>query len=1327
MQLNSCAIIPQVRNESGELVDSKLFADLLTITSNRDEAKRYYILSKDINPSEDITAQEVVNTFRTKKGYYNRVEFANLYNGKNAKQVLEGVLKNTTSPLLKTVGESMLANVDKIDFVKFRLTISLDDNNPARYDANTGLIQLNSNKSDKYYKESWNEYIIHELVHAYTVSGLSEPTTEAEKTFNVETRDIYLALERSKIRDAYGFTNRYEFIAEFLSNPAFRDELQFKQPTMLKKLINAFKKLLGIQVKSDIDLLTDQMLNFINVSSPSVVEGGFRILNKKKEGVVSEINTYASERIDANGNIKSKERFLLQLHKKVKFKIGKLNKKVENLTKEFKAKELLYKADVRKIIADYTEYNNGVYDTGYQNAPAYRDRTKLFDDEKAISDSAINDLIIHKNELSALVTDLDTTTDINANEADYINLALREFDEIEARVDTYDLSTKEGQTQLAEDYLFTRLVNKTPEITKLQETASNLSNKLLQNISTYISTISDSYLNTDGLGDNVKIDVESILETNDDIIQLGKAFEGFGDYPRLEAQLIHNITMTGKEKARLDSLKVGQKILDHMRELQSWAKKNKKTNLIGQGSIRKAYAQLVATNHLDRLDLVKPFTNRYYEDINKQFKIAYDKNSGPAQVTAAKLWLKDNYYTKPTTGIYINPRYTYIQSQPELKGFYDFFKETIKNNYGRLPEYINFNNEEKIPTLIRNSFWEFFSMRKGNIMRSTLLALKTVLIGQGRAEFYDVDGNPKEKFELTELSQDDMKLRMIGEVRADIKSFDLGNILFEFTSFVNDYSEMEEVLPKVRMIQNIVETKEYVSTKNNGLFGLKKQTIAGGQSRMYDAINLYITNRVVGKEDSPKMKIPFMGGDIVDNNGDVVGSRSYYVSDIIRGLIKYTRVLQLGFNPFSGINNILAGLMGDMIEASGGKFFSKKQLLQAITIYTSNSLSKDRNIFNGDKNTTKLNLLSEYLQPLEEIGEWQDKRDISMGSPTLIGKLADKVTSNAFIFQEAGEDFVQKITMIAYLLNKKTPAGSSYWSMVDVKDGELEYKQEANFDTKEELLKSRNTILDINHAIHGNYSKDNSSVYDGTLLFDSALVFKKWVPYMIRNRFMSKRYNYRTGKNDEGFYVSGARGISKSLGNMSNYFKNRVNSGQALLRSNKPLTAEDIIGIKKIVAEMAMFLTFAVLSKILLPPPDEDKDKFYVPNWWEHLDISMWDSKTEFDNTEGVTAIFLKSMVDSANRLSSEAIQMYDPSFYKEAAAKWALWSTLTEGWDAIRETFRFLGAEDRLDNRDLRFKGGVNKGKLRVEKEVTDLIPYYKQIERAKSNGKRTIEELNK
>ena len=44
----NCAIIPKVKNKKGQLVDSKLFKDLLSFTSNnRSEAIRIYLITKN--------------------------------------------------------------------------------------------------------------------------------------------------------------------------------------------------------------------------------------------------------------------------------------------------------------------------------------------------------------------------------------------------------------------------------------------------------------------------------------------------------------------------------------------------------------------------------------------------------------------------------------------------------------------------------------------------------------------------------------------------------------------------------------------------------------------------------------------------------------------------------------------------------------------------------------------------------------------------------------------------------------------------------------------------------------------------------------------------------------------------------------------------------------------------------------------------------------------------------------------------------------------------------------------------------------------------------
>jgi len=123
------------------------------------------------------------------------------------------------------------------------------------------------------------------------------------------------------------------------------------------------------------------------------------------------------------------------------------------------------------------------------------------------------------------------------------------------------------------------------------------------------------------------------------------------------------------------------------------------------------------------------------------------------------------------------------------------------------------------------------------------------------------------------------------------------------------------------------------------------------------------------------------------------------------------------------------------------------------------------------------------------------------------------------------------------------------WDMVYVEDGVLKFKNEAGVDVKTLVSNTRQRIIEINNASHGNYSKDNSSVFENNILFQAGMVFKKWLPYMVRNRFMAERYNYKTGQTDKGFYLSTYDGISKITSNILTSILNAINSNNQTLMS----------------------------------------------------------------------------------------------------------------------------------------------------------------------------------
>lgn len=63
----SCAIIPAVRNGNGEIADSRLFADLLSVTRSREKTKDIYYRVKHSHFAKDssIKFDDITGSIRT--------------------------------------------------------------------------------------------------------------------------------------------------------------------------------------------------------------------------------------------------------------------------------------------------------------------------------------------------------------------------------------------------------------------------------------------------------------------------------------------------------------------------------------------------------------------------------------------------------------------------------------------------------------------------------------------------------------------------------------------------------------------------------------------------------------------------------------------------------------------------------------------------------------------------------------------------------------------------------------------------------------------------------------------------------------------------------------------------------------------------------------------------------------------------------------------------------------------------------------------------------------------------------------------------------------
>lgn len=105
------------------------------------------------------------------------------------------------------------------------------------YDPKSNTVYIGKTVSSNFNNQDFARELIHEVVHAYTISALTNPTNPQEIAFR-QDMERYFSEYRSKfpkLRHHYGFKNVEEFVSEYLSNPYFREDLQEQQSTAKDK------------------------------------------------------------------------------------------------------------------------------------------------------------------------------------------------------------------------------------------------------------------------------------------------------------------------------------------------------------------------------------------------------------------------------------------------------------------------------------------------------------------------------------------------------------------------------------------------------------------------------------------------------------------------------------------------------------------------------------------------------------------------------------------------------------------------------------------------------------------------------------------------------------------------------------------------------------------------------------------------------------------------------------------------------------------------------------------------------------------------------------
>lgn len=551
------------------------------------------------------------------------------------------------------------------------------------------------------------------------------------------------------------------------------------------------------------------------------------------------------------------------------------------------------------------------------------------------------------------------------------------------------------------------------------------------------------------------------------------------------------------------------------------------------------------------LDLLEEYTKKIGSTEDKVFEKFQEEYNNTNEIV--KQFTKDGKE---------NAKWTEIQNTPELKRFYDYFRNfmDIKQDISGYHE----GGKDYIPNLTNE---------ESGSMLKRLNPFKTRIVGKE-----DEHGNRQDTGHEEYLNSDLVPLRYNKKLPSSIKSKHLGTALISFAMYANHMSVMSEILPGLRLTQEYMKTnlknpseqRQYRTSYDSN------KLIDADKTNLYKMIDTIIDMQVMGNMKSGKAKTDY-GGVVIDSNGNLIQK---YIDWEGLGdhFLQYNSLLRIGFSPISGGANVLFGDITNILEAIGGRYLTWKGLLQASKIYLQQV---------WDEKSPLYTMIHE-LNFLQELDDWNYLDEVKR-TGKYKGLSAEKLSEMAFYFQKSGEKWIQ------------TRMGMG----IMIKDGYLngetgQFTDKYNKASVEEKQRITDKIQRVNHQNHGRYTTKEAAAWQQNILFRMIFQFRKYIPAAIENRMgLYNPYDTRLMGETEGRYrTAGRLFFGKVMTDPKQAFENLLSpimSYQKTLEKGN-LKEYEIYNMRKNIAEIIIATASVVLYMGIRKMGDDEERKKRLQN-----------------------------------------------------------------------------------------------------------------------------------
>ena len=397
------------------------------------------------------------------------------------------------------------------------------------------------------------------------------------------------------------------------------------------------------------------------------------------------------------------------------------------------------------------------------------------------------------------------------------------------------------------------------------------------------------------------------------------------------------------------------------------------------------------------------------------------------------------YTTEVPHRQWFDSKFEIINSNKDLKEFYDFTITTLNNLYSYLPESITEDFQRNtLPNISKNLLEQFrgnglkgaFTGFYDNILES--LSITT----EERAVIKEID--PETGKEVQNLPV----FFLNAGFNPEAKSYDVSNVLRVFANMALSYKHKSAIEDEVRLFNRVINSLEEAQFSPTGkILSDKYSNIISDKKGLRNLKNQvdYLMDSFYGKkrdiEGITEKKVELSTGE----------ERVITKGKVADQVLNYIRVKALGWNVFSGVTNSLFGEISNIVYASGRTEFTINDYFSAKALIL-NSIGKTLSLDSYSSSTAKK--IEALMERFQVLGDYQDKYDSSQNeflSP--FKKLLPYEITKRVEYVNYGSTF------IAMMLNKKvtTQEGKevSLWEAFD-QEGNL--KEGINF-TEEERFK----------------------------------------------------------------------------------------------------------------------------------------------------------------------------------------------------------------------------------------------------------------------------------